>query len=89
MADGAHETEEFDPPAAPIQKSDFWDLIPFSQLNWMENEYDMTRADYCYAKAMVKLTHGHRRAIMSVKTEIGISGEEEMRIHHLDETFDN
>ena len=55
----------------------------------MENEYDMTRAEYCYAKVMVKLTHGHMRASMSVKTKINISDEEEMRIHHLDETLDN
>ena len=90
LADGAHETEEFDPPAASIQKSDFRDIIPFSELDCMENEYDMTRAEYCYAKAMAKLTHGHMSASMSVKTEISISDmEEEMRIHHLDETLDN
>ena len=52
-------------PAAHTQKSDYWDVLPFRDLSWVENEYDMARGESYYAKAMVKLAYNEAR--LSVK----------------------
>ena len=38
LADRTLETMELDLSAAHIQKSDFWNLLPFRKLNWLQNE---------------------------------------------------
>ena len=87
LADRAPETVELTLPAAHILKSDFWNVLPFREMNWRENRYDVARAEYSYAKAMVKLTHSQMIAIMN--KEISKLEEVKTQIHHLDDTLDN
>ena len=66
LADRTHETIELVLPAASIQKSDFWNYLPFREMNCMENRYNVAWAEYSHAKTMVKQTHGQMIANMLV-----------------------
>jgi hypothetical protein len=54
LAKNAPDTKGLDHPA-DVQKSDFWNALPFRDLSWVEIEYEMARGENYYAKVMVKL----------------------------------
>ena len=74
-----------------IQKSDFWNLLPFRNINWVENEYDLARSEHRYVKATVKQTYGSMRTNMLENNGISILDMEEVksRTHQMDQLFDD
>ena len=92
LANMAPDTTGLDLPAGR-QKSDFWDALPFRDVSWVENEYDMARGEFYYAKVMMKLDYDKVR--LMVNTEIRISEGDVKRerlkniILHLDQVFEN
>ena len=68
LADRTSQTAGLFLHAAHIQELNFWNFLPFRYVSWRENEYDMARGEYFYAKVMMKLAYNEAR--LSVNTEI-------------------
>ena len=70
LADRTSQTAGLFLHAAHIQELNFWNFLPFRYVSWRENEYDMARGEYYYAKVMVKLAYDEARLLDNTEIRI-------------------